>query len=199
MARVDPVNTVRFAWWGGEESGQVGSTRYLNKLTDEQRSRIALYLDFEVVGSPNPGYFVHDGDDSDATGATGADPSGSGRIEKTFEAFYGRRGLTVKGTDLSGRSGFGPFVAAGIPSGGLSTGAEGVKSPQEAALWGGTAGQAYDPCYHRACDTVDNVDLRALDVNSDAMGFAILQYAMNTADLNGIPGRADFPPVWPAP
>ena len=65
LARVDPVNTVRFAWWGAEESGPVGSTRYLNKLTDEQRSRIALYLDFDVVGSPNPGYFVHDGDDSD--------------------------------------------------------------------------------------------------------------------------------------
>ena len=203
MARVDPVNTVRFAWWGAQESGPVGSTRYLNKLTDEQRSSIALYLDVDVVASPNPVYFVHDGDDgddgddSDATGA-GAGPSGSERIEKTFEAFYDQRRLPVKGTDVSGRSDQRPFVVAGIPSGGLSTGAEGIKTPEEAALWGGTAGQAYDPCHHRACDTVDNIDLRALDVNSDAMGFGILQYAMNTADVNGIPGRADFPPVPPA-
>ena len=79
----------------------------------------------------------------------------------------------------------------------MSSGAEGVKTPQEAALWGGTAGRAYDPCNHRTCDTVAHVGLRALDVNSDAMGFGILQYAMNTADVNGIPGRADFPPVSP--
>jgi aminopeptidase Y len=103
LARVDPVNTVRFAWWGGEESGLVGSTRYLNKLDQEQRSRIALYLDVDMVGSPNPVYFVYDGDDSDATGA-GAGPSGSARIEKTFEAFYRQRGLPFKGTDFSGRS-----------------------------------------------------------------------------------------------
>ena len=70
---------------------------------------------------------------------------------------------------------------------------------EEAAIWGGTAGQAYDPCYHQACDTLANVDLRALDVNSDAMGFAILQYAMNTSDINGLPGKGNFPPVTPAP
>ncbi|HYN67430.1 MAG TPA: M28 family metallopeptidase [Ornithinibacter sp.] len=198
MARSNPVNTVRFAWWGAEESDLVGSTRYVSGLGDDERSRIALYLNFDMVGSPNPVFFVYDGDDSDATGA-GAGPSGSARIEKTFEAFYGRRGLPFKGTDLSGRSDYGPFVAAGIPSGGLFTGAEGVKTAQEAELWGGTAGQAYDPCYHRACDTVDNVDLRALDVNSDAMGFGILQYAMNTADVNGIPGKGTFPPVTPSP
>ena len=151
-----------------------------------------------MVGSPNHVYFVHDGDDSDATGA-GAGPSGSARIEKTFEAFYDQRRLPVKGTDVGDRSDQRPFAAAGIPSGGLSTGAEGVKTPEEAALWGGTAGRPYDPCHHQACDTVGNVDLRALDVTSDAMGFGILQYAMNTADVNGIPGRADFPPVSPAP
>ena len=80
-----------------------------------------------------------------------------------------------------------------------SPGPRASRPPQEAELWGGTAGEPYDPCYHRACDTVDNVDLRALDVNSDAMGFGILQYAMNTADVNGIPGQGNFPPVTPAP
>jgi aminopeptidase Y len=196
LAKVDPVNTVRFAWWGAEESSLVGSTRYVTGLGEADRSRIALYLNFDMVASPNPVYFVYDGDDSDATGA-GAGPSGSARIEKTFEAFYAGRRIPVKGTDFSGRSDYGPFIAAGIPSGGLFTGAEGVKTPQEAATWGGTAGRAYDPCYHQSCDTVDNVDLTALDVNSDAMGFGILQYAMNTSDVNGVPGRGSFPPVAP--
>ena len=72
-------------------------------------------------------------------------------------------------------------------------------APQEAKAWGGTAGKPYDPCYHRVCDTLANVDLRTLDVNAHALGFAILQYAMNTSDINGIPGRDDFPPVSPAP
>ena len=198
LAKVKPVNTVRFAWWGAEESTLVGSSRYVAGLTDEERSRIALYLNFDMVGSPNPVFFVYDGDDSDAAGA-GPGPSGSDRIEKTFEAFYAQRQVPFKGTDFSGRSDYGPFIAAGIPSGGLFTGAEAAKTAEEAAIWGGTAGQAYDPCYHQACDTVSNVDLHALDVNSDAMGFAILQYAMNTSDVNGIPCKDNFPPVTPAP
>ena len=86
-----------------------------------------------------------------------------------------------KGTDFSGRSDYGPFIAVGIPSGGLFTGAEGIKTPEEAAIWGGTAGDQYDPCYHLACDTFDNINLTALDVNSDAVAYAVLQYAMNTA------------------
>jgi Zn-dependent M28 family amino/carboxypeptidase len=198
MAKVSPVNTVRFAWWGAEESSLVGSTRYVTGLTDEQRSRIALYLNFDMVGSPNPVFFVYDGDDSDATGA-GPGPSGSERIEKTFEAFYTQRHVPFKGTDFDGRSDYGPFITAGIPSGGLFTGAEGVKTAEEAAVWGGTAGQAYDPCYHQACDRASNVDLHALDVNSDAMGYAILQLAMNTSDVNGIPGQGNFPPPTPTP
>ena len=189
---------MRFAWWGAEESTLVGSSRYVTGLTHEERSRIALYLNFDMVGSPNPVFFVYDGDDSDATGA-GPGPSGSDRIEKTFEAFYEQRHLPFKGTDFSGRSDYGPFIAAGIPSGGLFTGAEGTKTAEEAAIWGGVAGRPYDSCYHQACDTLSNLDPHALDVNSDAMGFAILQYGMNTSDINGIPGRDDFPPVTPAP
>ena len=198
MAKVSPVNTVRFAWWGAEESSLVGSTRYVTGLTAEQRSRIALYLNFDMVGSPNPVFFVYDGDDSDATGA-GPGPAGSDRIEKTFEAFYAQRKVPFKGTDFSGRSDYGPFITAGIPSGGLFTGAESVKTAEEAGIWGGTAGRPYDPCYHQACDRLANVDLHALDVNSDAMGYAILQYAMNTSDINGIPGRGSFPPPAPTP
>ena len=31
------------------------------------------------------------------------------------------------------------------------------------------------------------------------MGYAILQYAMNTSDINGIPGQGNFPPPAPTP
>jgi len=195
MAKVNPRNMVRFAWWGAEEAGLVGSTAYVNGLSQAERDRIALYLNFDMVGSPNHVFFIYDGDDSDATG-NGAGPAGSAQIEKTFEAFYNMRGIPFKGTDFSGRSDYGPFInIAGIPSGGLFTGAEGVKTAEEAVLWGGTAGAQYDPCYHLACDTYANNNDYALDVNSDAIAFSILQYAMNTADINAAKGKGNFPAV----
>jgi Zn-dependent M28 family amino/carboxypeptidase len=193
MAKVKPKNKVRFAWWGAEESGLVGSIYYVNNLSAAERAKITLYLNFDMVGSPNHVFFIYDGDDSDAVGA-GPGPAGSAEIEKTFEAFFNMRGVPFKGTDFSGRSDYGPFIANGIPSGGLFTGAEGIKTAEEAALWGGTAGIAYDPCYHQACDTYANNNDYALDVNSDAIAFATLQYAMSTADVNGAKGKGNFPP-----
>ncbi|MBI4761216.1 MAG: M28 family metallopeptidase [Chloroflexota bacterium] len=194
MAKVNPRNKVRFAWWGAEESGLVGSTYYVNNLPAEEKAKITLYLNFDMIGSPNHVFFIYDGNDSDAVGA-GPGPAGSAEIEKTFEAFFNMHGIPFKGTDFSGRSDYGPFIAAGIPSGGLFTGAEGIKTAAEAAIWGGTAGQPYDPCYHQTCDTYANNNDYALNINSDAVAFAILQYAMSTADINGAKGKGNFPPV----
>jgi len=178
MARTKTRNRVRFAWWGAEESGLVGSTFYVNNLEQKQQDRIAQYLNFDMVGSPNHVFFIYDGDDSDGVGA-GPGPEGSAEIEKVFEEYYTLVGEPFKGTDFSGRSDYGPFIAVGIPAGGLFTGAEGIKTPEEAALWGGTAGDQYDPCYHLACDTFDNVNLHALDVNADAIAYSIIEFAMD--------------------
>ncbi|MDH3249327.1 MAG: M20/M25/M40 family metallo-hydrolase [Acidimicrobiia bacterium] len=193
MAKVKPENTVRFAWWGAEESGLIGSTAYVNGLSQEEIDDIALYLNFDMIGSPNFVYFIYDGDDSDGVGA-GPGPEGSAQIEDFYEEFYEARGLPYKGTDFSGRSDYGPFIAVGIPAGGLFTGAEGVKTDAEAAIWGGTAGEQYDPCYHLACDTFDNISLEALDVNSDAVAASVLSYGMNTELVNGEKGKGNFKP-----
>ena len=191
MAKVKPRNMVRFAWWGAEEFGLVGSTHYVEGLSEAELGRITLYLNFDMIGSPNHVFFIYDGDDSDEDGA-GPGPEGSAEIEATFERYFDSVGVPFKGTDFSGRSDYGPFIEVGIPSGGLFTGAEGIKSAQEAAIWGGTAGQPYDPCYHLACDTFANVNLDALDVNSDAVAYATLQYAMNTLEINGERGKGNF-------
>lgn len=184
-------NRVRFAWWGAEELGLIGSTEYVRGLTFEQQLDIALYLNFDMVGSPNAAYFVYDGDDSDATGA-GAGPYGSEQIEETFTDFFeSRLGVETEGTDFSGRSDYGAFIANGIPAGGLFTGAEGIKTEAQAAKWGGTAGIAYDPCYHQACDNLGNVDLRvAMDRNLDAIAWSVGVYAYSTQEINGVPPRA---------
>jgi Zn-dependent M28 family amino/carboxypeptidase len=191
MHKVNPRNKVRFALWGAEESNLVGSTYYVNNLSEAELNTIALYLNFDMIGSPNHGFFVYDGDDSDAVGA-GPGPAGSAQIEAVFESFYGSRGLPYKGTDFSGRSDYGPFIAVGIPSGGLFTGAEGIKTVEEVALWGGTAGEQYDQCYHQACDTYANVNLFALETNADAVAYSTLQYAMNTSAINGVSGKGNF-------
>lgn len=178
-------NAVRFAWWSAEEFGLLGSEYYVDELTEEQRLDIALYLNFDMIGSPNAGYFVYDGDDSDGVGA-GPGPEGSAAIEKTLADFIEGKGTPTEGTDFSGRSDYGPFMAVGIPSGGLFTGAEVPKTEAQAAKWGGQAGVAYDPCYHQACDTLSNVDQVALDRNGDAVAWAIGLYAMSTQDVNGV-------------
>ena len=178
-------NKVRLAFWGAEEAGLLGSEYYVGQLTFEQQLDISLYLNFDMIGSPNFARFVYDGDDSDGMGS-GPGPFGSAQIEDLFTGYYDSRSLPSEGTDFSGRSDYGPFIAVGIPSGGLFTGAEGVKTPAQAALYGGTPGIAYDPCYHQACDNLGNVNRTALDQNSDAVAFAVGRYALDTSDINGV-------------
>lgn len=182
-------NKVRFAWWGAEELGLIGSTEWVRSLSFEQQLDIALYLNFDMVASPNAAYFVYDGDDSDGEGA-GAGPYGSAQIETTFVDFIEKRlKVPTEGTDFDGRSDYGEFIAVGIPAGGLFTGAEQLKTAEQAAKWGGQAGVAFDPCYHQVCDNLGNVDRVALDRNLDAMAWTVGVYAYSTEEINGVPPR----------
>ena len=186
MGASPPVGqAVRFAWWGSEEEGLVGSTKYVDGLSEPDRRAIAAYLNFDMVGSPNAGYLAYDGDNSDNVGA-GPGPAGSDVIERTLVDALGAVGVRAEGTDFDGRSDYGAFIDAGIPSGGLFTGAEEVKTPEQARLWGGTAGRAYDPCYHQRCDRLAGVDQVAFDRNVDAMATGIGRLAVS---LDGIPAR----------
>ncbi|HEX2314422.1 MAG TPA: M28 family metallopeptidase [Thermomonospora sp.] len=167
-----PGKHLRFAWWGAEELGLRGSRHYVNTLPAAERTKIKGYLNFDMVGSPNPGYFVYDGDNSDGVGS-GPGPAGSAEIERVIQGYFTSIGVQTRGTDFDGRSDYGPFISVGIPAGGTFTGAEGIKTAAQAQLWGGTAGVAYDRCYHRSCDTTANIDDTALDRNSDAIASAV--------------------------
>ncbi|MEV0622960.1 M28 family peptidase [Nonomuraea sp. NPDC050404] len=163
---------LRFAWWGAEELGLRGSQFYVSNLPAAERARIKGYLNFDMVGSPNAGYFVYDGDNSDGTGS-GPGPAGSAALERTLQDYFTSIGVPTRGTDFDGRSDYGPFISVGIPAGGTFTGAEGIKNATQAGLWGGTSGQAFDVCYHRACDTTANINDTALDRNTDAIAYAV--------------------------
>jgi Zn-dependent M28 family amino/carboxypeptidase len=202
MAKVKPENTVRFAWWADEEDGLVGSTDYVEGLSQAERDRIALYLNYDMVGSPNYIFMVYDADQSTFPAPEGVPiPEGSTAIEDLYESYYTLIGEPYDDTAFDGRSDYQAFIENGIPSGGLFTGAEVPKTEEQAAIWGGTAGEQFDPCYHLACDDIDNVDLHALDVNSDLIAFAQLTFAYSTESVNGVPGKKvpGPPATLPAP
>ncbi|ASR04055.1 Aminopeptidase S [Gordonia rubripertincta] len=177
---------VRFAFWGGEEDGLLGSTEYVGGLDAAGRRALALYLNFDMLGSPNGGYFTYDGDDSERKGAP-AGPAGSDGIERVFAKFYADRGIPLGPVDFDGRSDYGPFIAVGIPAGGVATGAERQKTEEEAEMWGGKAGEAFDPNYHSPRDTIDNVDTELLGVNAAAVAHAVATYALATNGPDGVP------------
>ena len=192
MARSEPENTLRFGWWAAEELGLLGSADYVEGLSQEERDRIALYLNYDRVGSPNYVFMVYDSDQSTFEVPAEAPfeiPEGSIAIEDLYESYYTAIGEPYDDTEFSGRSDYEAFILAGIPSGGLFTGAEEIKTEDQAAIWGGTAGDAFDPCYHQECDDFENVDLHALEVNSDLIAFAMLTYAYSTETVNGVPGK----------
>jgi Zn-dependent M28 family amino/carboxypeptidase len=170
---VTTPNRLRFAFFGAEEWGLLGSTHYVGALTPEELDQIVLNLNFDMLGSPNPVSFVYDGDGSE-TGPVG--PPGSGEIEAVFLDYMQSGNLPTRPTAFDGRSDYGPFIAKGIPAGGLFTGAEGLKTEEEAAEFGGTAGEAYDKCYHQACDDLANVNEPALDALADAAAHAVLHF-----------------------
>jgi Zn-dependent M28 family amino/carboxypeptidase len=171
---IEPRNQVRFAFWGAEESGLIGSTYYVSQLSEEGLGNIMVNLNFDMLGSPNYVRFVYDGDGSDEP-STG--PDGSGKVERVFNNYFASRGLETEPTAFDGRSDYKPFIDNGIPGGGLFSGAEGIKSPEEATTYGGVAGAPYDPCYHQACDDINNLNPTALSQLSDGAAHATYAFA----------------------
>jgi Zn-dependent M28 family amino/carboxypeptidase len=186
-------NAVRFGFWGAEELGLVGSRKYVESLDVNALKDIALYLNFDMLASPNPGYFTYDGDQSMPSDTRGDPvvPEGSAGIERSLVAYLKSAGKTAEDTSFDGRSDYDGFTAAGIPAGGLFSGAETKKTAEQAKLWGGEADQPFDPNYHKSTDTLDHIDRTALGINGDGVAYLIGLYAQDFSGHNGVPVRAD--------
>jgi Zn-dependent M28 family amino/carboxypeptidase len=167
---------IRFAFWGAEENNLLGSQYYVDQLNNRQFARHYANLNFDMLGSPNYVRFVYDGDGSD-TPLDG--PPGSAQIEDIFNDYFASQNLETEPTAFDGRSDYGPFIEAGIPAGGLFSGAEGIKTARQARIYGGTAGEQYDPCYHEACDDITNLSTKALFELGDAAAHATLTLALS--------------------
>ena len=115
-----------------------------------------------MLGSPNPGYFTYDGDQSVAAERQRTPLRGCRRARRassaTLVAYLKDAGKTAQDTGFDGRSDYDGFTQAGFPSGGLFSGAEEKKTAEQAELWGGEADEPFDPNYHKKTDTLDHID-----------------------------------------
>jgi Zn-dependent M28 family amino/carboxypeptidase len=154
---------VRFAFWGAEEHGLIGSRHHVGSLSEEERRRIALYINLDMVGSPNFARFVVQGSAATGDGLAAV-------VRREFLADFRKHNLSVE-ERAEGRFGSDgvSFSQKGIPIMGLYTGAGGLKSEAQASLFGGMAGRPYDPCYHRVCDTIENINRDVLEQNTRAL------------------------------
>ncbi len=186
-------SAVRYGFWGAEELGLIGSRNYVESLNVDQLKDIALYLNFDMLASPNPGYFTYDGDQSLASDTRGKPvvPEGSAGIERTLVAYLKAAGKTAQDTSFDGRSDYDGFTLAGIPAGGLFSGAEVKKSDEQAKLWGGTSNEPFDPNYHQKTDTLDHIDRISLGINGGGVAYAVALYSQDLSGRNGVPVIAD--------
>ena len=185
-------NAVRFGWWSGEEFGLLGSEYYVSTLHATEAAKIRLYLNFDMIASPNPGYFTYDGDQSSPPTPTPVRiPEGSAGLERTLAQYLAAAGKPPRDTSFDGRSDYDAFTQAGIPCGGLFSGAEDRMSADEAKLWGGTADAPFDPNYHQNSDRVDLLDHTSLGIQGKGVAYAVGVYAQDLGGRNGVPVRED--------
>ncbi|SBT38426.1 M28 family metallopeptidase [Micromonospora auratinigra] len=172
LAAQNPSMTkrVRFAWWNGEEQGLQGSKYYVSQLSATQKGYIKGYYNFDMVGSPNGGYFINR-----VTSTTAA----------PLKAYWDSLGLQPEeNVEGQGRSDDYSFANAGIQTSGYAAGASATKTSAQASKWGGTAGAAYDSCYHRSCDTTSNINTTVLNRSADGVAYAIWQLAVGGTSTN---------------
>lgn len=190
LGPLPPVaNSVRFAFWGAAENGLNGSMDYVFGLDNAALNNIALYLNFDMLGSPNPGFFTDDGDQSGPAGpgvASADVPEGSAGIERTLAGYLNLAGKRPADMPLNTNTDYHPFLVAGVPVGGMNTGASQTKTTVQARLWGGQAGAAFDPGYRSPQDTVEAVNREALAVMGAGVAFAVGTYAESVGGVNGV-------------
>ncbi|MFG2874752.1 M28 family peptidase [Streptomyces sp. NPDC048337] len=166
LAQKNPTMTkhVRFAWWTDEEQGLNGSEFYVGQLSSAQKAAIKAYYNFDMVGSPNGGYFINN------VNSTTAAP---------LKAYWTSLNLAPEeNTEGQGRSDDYSFQQGGIPTSGYAAGASARKTSAQAAKWGGTANAAYDSCYHSSCDTANNINATVLDRSADGVAYAVWKQAV---------------------
>jgi aminopeptidase S len=179
-------HAVRFAFWGSEEDDLKGSKHYVRTLSRDDRDGIQLYLNLDMVASPNTGYFVLGG-----KGKTPAKsgPPGSEQVADVLIEQLARVGVAASRTAFDRESDYATFIDAGIPSGGVWSGDRKDKTGKQVRRWGGQAGEAFDRNYHTRRDRVDALDRTALDRFTRAVAATVAHFSASSDTVPGWPGR----------
>ncbi|CAF4156226.1 unnamed protein product [Rotaria sordida] len=185
---------VRFCWWGAEEVGLLGSDFHVQQagistVVGERLIDYLINLNYDMLGSPNYMFGIYDARTANNNTPAHALP-GSHKITNLYREWFIRQNLPWNNTDFSGRSDYGPFLAKGIVAGGLFSGADDMKSLDERNYYdkmlgqglGGIAGAIHDPCYHRACDSIQNINVFAFEKMVQAAAY-VLEYLARQDDL----------------
>jgi aminopeptidase S len=175
-------NAVRFGFWAAEERSFEGSVGYVDSLSRSDRDGLAVYLNVDMVASPNAGYFVQGG-----VGEAGSEagPPGSDVVGRVLAEELAAVGVVAEHVEFEGGSDYVPFIEAGIPTGGVLSGDEDTKTSEQAERWGGTEGEEFDPCYHAACDRAEGIDRTALDRFGDALAGTVVRFAESPRSVTG--------------
>jgi aminopeptidase Y len=173
LVNYDVNNCVRFAWWAGEEEGLLGSDYYVSQLSESENLKIRLFMDYDMLASPNYAYQVYDATNE-------VNPIGSEELRDLYTDYYTSKGQNFTYIPFDGRSDYQAFIVNGIPGGGIATGAEGVKTKEEVEKFGGVEGEWYDHCYHQLCDDLSNLNYEAWELNAKVTGFLALPYSIRT-------------------
>jgi aminopeptidase Y len=116
-------------------------------------------MDYDMMASPNYAYQVYNATDA-------VNPNGSEELRDLYTKYYEAHGQNWTYIPFDGRSDYDAFIKNGIPGGGIATGAEGVKTKKEVAMFGGKEGEWYDHCYHQLCDDLTNLAHDAWELNT---------------------------------
>eukprot|EP00038_Savillea_parva_P009686 m.185182 g.185182 ORF g.185182 m.185182 type:complete len:552 (-) comp16368_c0_seq1:167-1822(-) len=175
-----PMRTTRFVWYGAEEVGLLGSRHYVRSLDDHELGNTTAMLNFDMLGSPNYVRIVYDGN-----GCPEESRASCVILQGLFTTFFTQNNLPydVSPFSTTGGSDYFPFVRAGVPAASIATGAGGIKSDTQRQNYGGLSKTAYDPCYHMACDTTENINFRALAEMSQAAAYAVIHTVNYNGDL----------------
>jgi aminopeptidase S len=175
-------NAVRFAFFGSEEDGALGSTAYVESLSAGDRRKIMLYLNVDMVASPNAGYFAQGGVGNDKSESG---PPGSATVARVLaDELAKQTGVATEFIEFVGDD-ESPFIDADIPVGGAENGDDEQKSDEQARAWGGEAGENYDPCYHEDCDDLRNVNRVVLNHYLRAIAGTLGHFATSSERPSG--------------
>jgi hypothetical protein len=180
---------IRFCWWAAEERGMLGSYDHIEQanITNIEGNRLkdyAMMLNLDMLASPNYYFGIYESTLLPNL-VSSTVKNASMKISQLFRDWFDKEKLPWDKSSLLISSDHVPFLVAGVPCGGLFSGADGIKTLEQRNRYdsmlghghGGIAGTKFDPCYHLACDTIENTNPFVYEMMVKSAAYALETFA----------------------